>query len=55
MKILLQRVKEVRVTVAGVCAGSIDKGLLVFIGLEKQDDLSVGKRAIEGGREGLAS
>ena len=47
MKALLQRVKEADVTVEGELIGSINQGLLIFLGLETEDDLNVGKRAIK--------
>ena len=39
MKALLQRVSSSKVEVEGKVAGQISKGLLVFIGIEKQDDM----------------
>lgn len=38
MKALLQRVAFAKVEVAGDVVGEIDRGLLVFLGLEKHDD-----------------
>jgi|TARA_B110000977_G_scaffold34757_1_gene46442 D-tyrosyl-tRNA(Tyr) deacylase len=38
MKALLQRVSSSKVEVEGKVVGQINKGLLVFIGIEKQDD-----------------
>ena len=38
MKALLQRVSSSKVEVEGKLVGQINKGLLVFIGIEKQDD-----------------
>ena len=38
MKALLQRVSSSKVEVKGRVVGQINKGLLVFIGIEKQDD-----------------
>jgi D-tyrosyl-tRNA(Tyr) deacylase len=38
MKALLQRVSTSKVEVEGRVVGQINKGLLVFIGIEKQDD-----------------
>ncbi|HAR35657.1 MAG TPA: D-tyrosyl-tRNA(Tyr) deacylase [Acidobacteria bacterium] len=37
MKIVLQRVKEARVTVAGQVVGSIGRGLCLLVGVEKGD------------------
>ena len=39
MKALLQRVNSSKVEVEGKVVGQISKGLLVFIGIEKQDDI----------------
>ncbi len=38
MKALIQRVRHARVEVAGEIIGSIDQGLLVFVGVEREDD-----------------
>jgi len=38
MKALLQRVSSSKVEVEGRVVGQINKGLLVFIGIEKKDD-----------------
>ena len=38
MKALLQRVSSSKVEVEGKVVGQINKGLVVFIGIEKQDD-----------------
>lgn len=38
MRALVQRVKEARVDVAGTTVGSIDKGLLVFVGVAPEDN-----------------
>ena len=40
MKALIQRVTSSRVEVEGANVGQINKGLLVFIGIEKLDELS---------------
>lgn len=40
MKALLQRVQEASVSVKGEIISSIDKGILVFLGIEKGDDKS---------------
>ena len=37
MKALIQRVSSSQVKVDGKVAGSIENGLLVFVGIEKQD------------------
>jgi D-tyrosyl-tRNA(Tyr) deacylase len=37
MKALLQRVRRASVEVEGLCVGKIEQGLLVFLGLEKED------------------
>ena len=39
MKALLQRVSSSKVEVEGRVVGQINKGLLVFIGIEKKDDI----------------
>jgi len=41
MRLLLQRVKEAQVEVAGTVVGAIQKGLLVFLGVCQQDDPTV--------------
>lgn len=38
MKVLIQRVKEARVTVAGQLEGEIGQGLLLLVGIEHQDN-----------------
>lgn len=38
MKALIQRVRQARVEVAGERIGSIDEGLLVLVGVEREDD-----------------
>lgn len=47
MRALLQRVLEAKVVVDGEITGKIEKGILVFIGLGKQDDLEKGKKLID--------
>jgi len=38
MKALIQRVRQARVEVAGEIVGAIDQGLLVLVGVEREDD-----------------
>ncbi len=38
MKVLIQRVSSARVEIAGTVVGSIERGLLLLVGLEKHDD-----------------
>lgn len=40
MRIVIQRVRQAEVKVAGAILGSIGKGLLVFLGIENEDDQS---------------
>ena len=40
MRIVIQRVRQAEVKVAGDIVGSIGKGLLVFLGIENEDDQS---------------
>ena len=47
MKALLQRVKEASVTIEADQLSSINQGLLVLVGLEKRDDISIGIRILE--------
>ena len=47
MKALLQRVKEAIVTIEADQLSSINQGLLVLVGLEKGDDISIGIRILE--------
>ena len=46
MKALIQRVSSSQVKVDGKVAGSIENGLLVFVGLEKQDTKLLADRMI---------
>jgi D-tyrosyl-tRNA(Tyr) deacylase len=47
MRALIQRVSEARVTVDGACIGEIGAGLLVFVGLDLNDDLPTGVRLLD--------
>ena len=47
MRALLQRVLEAKVVVDGETTGEIEKGILVFLGLGKEDDLDKGKKIID--------
>lgn len=47
MKALLQRVSSASVTVAGHQISEIGPGLLVFLGLDRGDDITLGQRMIE--------
>lgn len=38
MRVVIQRVREAKVKVEGEVVGSIDQGLLVFLGIENKDD-----------------
>ncbi|MCB1073098.1 MAG: D-tyrosyl-tRNA(Tyr) deacylase [Chlamydiia bacterium] len=40
MRALIQRVKEAKVTVKNEVVGSIDQGILLFLGINKKDDSS---------------
>jgi len=46
MKALIQRVNSSQVKVDGKLVGSVEKGLLVFLGLEKQDTRSMADKMI---------
>jgi len=46
MKALIQRVNSSKVKVAGKSVGSIENGLLVFVGLEKQDTRLIADKMI---------
>ena len=46
MKALIQRVSSSQVNVSGEKVGSIEKGLLVFLGLEKQDTRPMAEKMI---------
>lgn len=47
MKALLQRVSRASVEVAGEEVAAIDRGLLVFLGLDRGDDLALARRMVE--------
>ena len=47
MRALLQRVLEAKVVVDGETTGEIQHGILVFLGLGKEDTLDKGKKMID--------
>jgi len=47
VKALLQRVTQANVDVGGECVGKIDRGLLVFLGLDKGDDQRAADRMLD--------
>ena len=47
MRALLQRVLEAKVVVDDETTGQIEKGILVFLGIGKNDDLEKGKKLID--------
>ena len=46
MKALIQRVSAASVTVAGATVGEIERGLLVFLGLDKSDTQAVAQKLL---------
>ena len=44
---LLQRVSRANVTVAGECVGNIEQGILVLVGIERDDNEAVADRLLE--------
>ena len=47
MRALLQRVLEAKVVVDGEITGQIETGIVVFLGLGKEDNLEKGKKLID--------
>lgn len=47
MKIVLQRVLQASVSVDGVCLGKIDEGLLVFLGVGKEDTKEIAEKMVQ--------
>lgn len=47
MKALIQRVTHASVVVDGDCVGEIDRGILLLLGVEKQDSEDTVKRAVD--------
>ena len=47
MKALIQRVSSASVEVAGETIGAIDRGILVFLGLDKGDDEVIAERMLD--------
>lgn len=47
MKALLQRVSQAGVSVDGCCVGRIERGLLVFLGLDQGDNRSTADRMLD--------
>lgn len=47
MKALLQRVSHASVEVDSACIGSIDRGLLVFVGFDKDDDRALADKMLD--------
>ncbi len=44
---LMQRVTEARVIVAGNCIGQISQGLLIFVGVQPDDDAAVARQFVD--------
>ncbi len=47
MKALIQRVKRASVEVSGVVVGEIDQGVLVFLGIEKDDTPELAQKLLQ--------
>ena len=47
MKVLIQRVSEAKVEIAGQCVGEIGPGLLALVGIEAEDDPAVAQRMLD--------
>ena len=47
MKGLLQRVKKARVDVNGECTGEIEQGILLFLGIEKNDTQATANKLMD--------
>ena len=47
MKALIQRVKRASVEVSGVVVGEIDQGILVFLGVEKNDTPELAQKLLQ--------
>lgn len=47
MRALLQRVQHAKVIVDDQTTGEIDTGLLVFLGIAKEDNLDIGKKLLD--------
>lgn len=47
MKVLVQRVKHAAVTVDGVSVGQIGFGVLVYVGIGRDDDVAIAKKMVD--------
>lgn len=47
MKALIQRVKNAKVEVAGELVGQIDQGILIFLGVEKNDTVELADKLLQ--------